>query len=143
MQARGEFEVRVQSLPSYAQGKDGITLGRMSIDKTFSGDLQGQSKGEMLSAKNADKQAAGYVAIEQISGNLDGRQGSFVMQHYGTMQGANQHLVLEVLPHSATGQLQGLSGRMLINLSGGQHSYVFDYRLPEPESADAPDESMS
>ncbi|MBT1063633.1 DUF3224 domain-containing protein [Bowmanella sp. Y26] len=134
MQARGEFEVRVQSLPSYTQGKEGVSLGRMSIDKIFSGDLEGKSKGEMLSAKNTDKSSAGYVAIEQISGTLGGREGSFVMQHYGTMQGANQHLVLEVLPHSATGELQGLTGRMLINITSGRHSYVFDYRLPDTDA---------
>ncbi|GAA0361167.1 DUF3224 domain-containing protein [Bowmanella denitrificans] len=133
MQARGEFEVRVQQMPSYAQGKDGVSLGRLSIDKTFSGDIDGISKGEMLSAKSANKSSAGYVAIEQVSATLAGRRGSFVLQHFGTMRGPSQHLLLEVVPDSATGELAGLSGSMTIRIDSGRHFYLFDYHLPKTE----------
>ena len=129
MKVSGKFEVKVKPLDSYAQGTNGISLGRMSIDKTFDGDLQAQSKGEMLSAMTSEKGSAGYVAIEQVSGTLSGRKGGFVLQHFGTMNKGKDRLILEVVPDSGTGQLSGLTGKMVINIEDGQHFYEFEYEL--------------
>ena len=49
MHASGEFEVNLVPLDPYTSGSEGITLSRMSIDKTFHGDLEAKSQGEMLS----------------------------------------------------------------------------------------------
>ncbi|GAB3032779.1 DUF3224 domain-containing protein [Bowmanella dokdonensis] len=130
MQAKGEFQVNLKPMGCYAKGQNGINLGRMAIDKTFAGELSGTSKGEMLSAMTQSKGSAGYVAIEQVSGELAGRQGSFVLQHYGTMHQANQHLILEVVPASGTDELLGLTGSMSIRIENGRHFYQFDYQLP-------------
>ena len=130
MQATGEFEVSLQPLDSFAQGSEGMTLGRMSIDKAFTGDLAATSQGEMLTAVTAVKGSAGYVAIEQVSGTLHGKRGTFVLQHFGLMQGDQNRLILEVVPDSATGQLAGLTGTMTINIEDdGAHIYAFDYAL--------------
>lgn len=130
MKASGEFEVKMAPLDAYASGSDGNQLGRMSIDKTFSGDLNAASKGEMLSAMTAVKGSAGYVAIEQVSGKLAGKSGSFVLQHFGTMNNGNDRLVLEVVPDSGTGQLTGLTGTMKIIIDSGKHFYEFEFELP-------------
>ncbi len=129
MQATGEFEVNLQPLDTYATGEDEINLGRMSIDKIFSGDLTAKSKGEMLSAMTAVKGSAGYVAIEQVRGSLSGRNGSFVLQHFATMSHGKNRLVLEVVPDSGTGELIGLSGKMSIKIESGKHYYEFDYEF--------------
>ena len=129
MKIAGKFEVKLNTLDSYAQGIDGINLGRMSIDKSFSGDLVATGKGEMLSAMTAVKGSAGYVAMEQISGSLSGREGSFVLQHFGTMDKGKDRLTLEVVPDSGTGQLAGLTGEMAIHMEDGQHYYEFEYEL--------------
>ena len=129
MKVSGKFEVKLRPLEPYARGVDGISLGRMSIDKTFDGELQANSQGEMLSAMTPEKGSAGYVAIEQVSGTLAGKQGGFVLQHFGTMNRGKDHLVLEVVPGSGSGQLSGLSGKMAINIEDGQHFYEFDYEL--------------
>ena len=129
MQATGEFDVNLRALDAYARGKEGIKLGRMSIDKTFRGDLAGTSIGEMLSAMTTVKGSAGYVAIEQVSGSLAGKKGNFVLQHFGTINKGQSSLVLEVVPDSGSGQLAGLSGTMAIKLDEGRHSYEFDYEL--------------
>ena len=82
--ATGTFEVKL--VPQGAEDKtDGSTLARMSIDKQFRGDLEGTSKGEMLSAMTGVKGSAGYVAIERVTGTLQGHSGSFVLQHNATM----------------------------------------------------------
>jgi hypothetical protein len=129
MKVSGEFEVHLKPLDVYARGSDGINLGRMSIDKTFSGDLTAVSKGEMLSAMTAVKSSASYVAIEQVQGNLGGKTGSFVLQHYGIMNQGQNRLMLEVVPDSGTGQLAGLSGKMSIEIKDGKHFYEFEYEL--------------
>ena len=129
MKASGEFTVTLTSLDDDFVADDGIGSSRRRIEKTFQGDLDAVSRGEMLSVITAVKGSAGYVAIEQVKGKLAGRQGSFVLQHYGTLNRGAEHLKLEVVPDSATGELEGLSGFMLIILEKGQHFYEFDYQL--------------
>lgn len=106
------------------------TLGRMLLDKVYKGDLAATASGEMLSAVTDTKGAAGYVAVESIAGVLQGRQGSFVVRHAGTMADGKQELSIVIVPHSGTGQLEGISGTMGIRIEAGQHFYDLDYSLP-------------
>lgn len=131
--ARGPFDVKLtpQTLHTEMQGPPFEKLGRMSIDKTFHGVLEAKSRGEMLSSLTGVKGSAGYVAIERVEGSLDGRRGTFVLQHSGTMNGGTQSLTITVVPDSGTGQLAGLEGRMAILIDAGKHSYDFEYTLPD------------
>ncbi|WP_428236275.1 DUF3224 domain-containing protein [Gracilimonas sp.] len=129
MKISGEFEVKLNPIKAYAEGAKGISLNRMSIDKTFYGDLNATSKGEMLSAMTSVKGSAGYVAVEQVTGTLSGKEGSFVLQHYGIMNKGEQQLILEVVPDSGTDELEGLKGKMAINIADGKHFYEFEYEL--------------
>jgi Protein of unknown function (DUF3224) len=127
--ASGTFDVKLT--PQAAEDGD-AGLGRMAIDKQFHGDLEGTSKGFMLSsAATVVKGSGGYVAMERITGTLKGRTGSFVLQHSGTMTRGTPHLSVTVVPDSGTGQLEGLTGTMAIKIEQGKHSYDFDYTLPE------------
>lgn len=126
--ASGTFEVKLTPQPS-DDYFDATLLGRLTIDKTFVGDLEATSKGQMLSAMTAIKGSAGYVALERVTGNLHGRKGTFVLQHSGTANRGEQHLELAVVPDSGTDELSGLSGRMAITIENKQHFYVFDYTL--------------
>jgi uncharacterized protein DUF3224 len=129
MKISGIFEVKLSPLDLSVQGLDGVNLSRRSIDKQFKGALEATSKGEMLSAMTAVKGSAGYVAVEQVSGSLGGKKGSFVLQHFGTMENGANRLILEVVPNSGSGELAGLAGKMAIKIEGGQHSYEFEYEL--------------
>ena len=129
-QARGPFDVKVNPLDAYNKD-EGAGLARMSIDKQYHGDLEATSKGEMLAAGSGGKGASGgYVALERVSGTLHGRGGSFVLQHNATMTRGEPHLNIIVVPDSGTGALGGLSGKMMIIIADGKHSYEFDYILP-------------
>ena len=130
MKITGTFDVNLKPLDTYAQGQHGVTLARTSIDKTFHGELDASSNGEMLSAVTAVPGSAGYVAMEQVAGRLAGRQGSFALQHFGTMSDGQNRLVLEVVPDSGAGGLEGLTGAMDIRIEGGQHYYDFEFELP-------------
>ena len=131
MKISGSFEVALNPLETYAAGNNGVNLGRMSIDKTFSGELSAQSKGEMLTASSAVPGSAGYVAIEQVIGDLSGRKGSFVLQHYGRMDKDKNYLLLEVVPGSGTGELKGMKGNMNIRIENTHHFYDLDYEISE------------
>lgn len=129
MRISGEFEVKLEPINSHAKGTDNIALGRMAITKTFTGELAATSQGEMLSAITPTQGSAGYVAIEQVTGTVSGKQGSFVLQHFGLMNKGESSLVVNVVPDSRTGELTGLTGSMQINIENGKHYYVFDYDL--------------
>ena len=103
----------------------------MTIDKQFHGALEATSKGQMLTAGTSVKGSAGYVAIEKVSGILDGRSGSFVLQHSGIMNRGTPQLTISVVPDSGTEQLVGLSGTMNIIIADGKHSYEFEYMFAE------------
>ena len=126
MHARGAFDVKLNVLPA---SDPGANLSRMSIDKQFHGDLEGTSQGEMLSVMTDVKGSAGYVAIERVSATLNGRRGSFVLQHNATMNRGEPSLNIIVVPDSGSGELAGLSGTMRIIIADGKHSYEFDYAL--------------
>ena len=124
--ASGTFEVK---LSPQDQGAD-MPVGRMSIDKQFAGDLAGTSKGQMLMASSGSvKDSAGYVAIEKVTGTLNGRRGSFYLQHNGVMTRGVGELTITVIPDSGTEQLVGLRGKMNIIIAEGKHSYEFEYTL--------------
>jgi Protein of unknown function (DUF3224) len=126
--ASGTFDVK---LTPKDQGAD-ATVGAMTIDKEFHGDLAGTSTGQMLMASSSSvKDSAGYVAIEKVTGTLNGRRGTFYLQHSGIMTRGAGELTITVIPDSGTDQLVGLTGRMNIIIAAGKHSYDFDYTLPD------------
>jgi hypothetical protein len=124
--ASGTFEVKLN--PQDDKSED-ATLNRMTMEKEFHGDLEGTSKGQMLSAATAVQGSAGYVAIERVNGALNGLRGTFVLQHFGIMDRGNPDLRINVVPDSGTGQLAGISGNMAIRIENGKHFYQFDYTL--------------
>jgi hypothetical protein len=126
--ASGTFEVKLNP-QSLADTAADALLGRLSIDKQFHGALEGSSRGEMLSARTAVNDSAGYVAIERVNATLDGRKGTFVLQHNGTMTRGQQQLTITIVPDSGTGELVGLTGTMSIRIADGKHFYELQYSL--------------
>ena len=126
--AVGTFDVVLK--PQTPDEKLGApTVGSMSIDKQFHGDLEATSKGQMLAVGTAVEGSAGYVAMERVSGKLHDHSGTFALQHSGTMTRGAAQLTVTVVPDSGTGQLVGLSGKMTIDIVDGKHLYEFEYTL--------------
>ncbi len=132
--ASGSFEVSVKPLAnSPFLNEDGSAdpmLGRFLLTKKFVGDLDASARGHMLSAGTPVKGSAGYVAIDQVTGSLDGRKGSFILQHSGSMKRGVPTLSVMVVPDSGTGELTGLTGTLNINIVEGKHFYDFLYSFP-------------
>ena len=128
MIVKGSFEVKVSAEPAH-DVVDGVALSRATCDKRFSGPLDATGLVSMLAVRSPVEGSAAYVAIERISGTLDGKRGTFVVQHVGTMTRGGPSLVITIAPDSGTGELAGISGRMSIQIIEGKHFYELDYDL--------------
>ena len=127
MTARGTFEVKITQQPQ--DDSAGGPFSRLFLDKQFQGDLKATSKGQMMAAGTAVEGSGAYVALELVNGSLNGKQGSFILQHKGTMRQGEYSLSVTVVPDSGTGELTGITGDMKIIIEGGKHSYEFEYSL--------------
>jgi hypothetical protein len=128
--AHGTFEVKLSPQPP-DDAAAGSPVGRLLLDKQFQGDMEGESRGQMLGVRTAVEGSAGYVAMEQFVGTLDGRRGTFVLQHSGTMTRGAQQSSITVVPDSGADELAGLAGSMEIKIEDGKHYYDFEYTLDE------------
>ena len=84
----------------------------------------------LMASSESEKGSAGYVAIEKVTGTLNGRRGTFYLQHNATMNRGIGDLNIIVIPDTGSDQLSGLTGKMNIIIEAGKHSYEFDYELP-------------
>ena len=124
--ATGTFEVKMMPADDKSEDK---SMGRMTIEKEWHGDLEGTSVGQMLTGGDVTKGSAGYVAIEKFTGTVNGRKGSFILQHSATMTRGVGQLTITVVPDSGTDQVRGISGKLIIKIEGGKHYYDFEYSL--------------
>ncbi len=129
--AAGTFDVKVIPQKPDNLEAEAANFQRLSLDKQFHGALEAISKGEMIGVMTEVKGSAGYVAMERVTGTLDGRKGTFVLQHSGTMTHGDSRMSVTVVPDSGTGELAGISGAMTIKIEEGKHFYNFEYQLPQ------------
>lgn len=129
MIAKGTFEVKITPLKDEEAVADG-KIQRLSIAKTFTGDIVGTSRGQMLGIGTDIKDSGAYVAAEVVTATLDGKKGTFSLYHNGTMQGGNFDLQVRIVPDSGTDALKGIKGSMKIVIEGGKHFYELEYFLP-------------
>jgi len=125
MHAAGTFDVTLVT-----QKDTDTTVGRMTIDKVFHGDIEATSKGQMLASMGTEPGSGAYVAIEKVTGTVHGKKGSFALHHVGVMDRNTQSLKVLVIPDSGTDELKGIAGSLKIIIDGKKHSYEFDYTLP-------------
>jgi hypothetical protein len=126
--ATGTFEVKMLP-PAGGAPEDGFL--RLALEKTFEGGLDGASKVAMLATSDGRSPEGGYVALERFTGQLDGKSGSFIMQHSGIMAPGSMELRVLVSPGSGTGELAGITGKLEIRREGKQHFYTLEYQLPQ------------
>ena len=123
----GTFQVKVSPRPVAPEGFAGMTL-----EKTYTGALEARASGEMLSGGNPSTGNAGYVAMERVTGKLDGHDGSFVMMQSGVMStGAEPAMTATIVPGSGTGALSGIYGTMTLGMTGGEHRYTINYAISQ------------
>lgn len=126
MTATGSFNITLTP-----QTDDGFESGRMTIDKVYSGELEGTGKGQMLSLRTAVAGSASYVALETVHGTVGDRTGSFTLQHNGSMIRGESKLQVNIVPDSGTEELKGISGTMEIDKVDEKHNYTLTYSITE------------
>lgn len=127
--ASGTFDVKVT--PVKEGDNADSAMGRMLLDKQYHGPLEAKAQGQMLTAMTPVQESGAYVAVERVSGALNGRRGSFMLQHNGTMTRGVYSLSITVVPDSGTEELTGLTGKLNITITEGKHFYDFEYSLPD------------
>src|SRR5690349_21459656 len=73
--------------------------------------IEGTGVAEVLTAQGGA--GGGYFASERIEATLEGRQGAFVIQHWGLADRADQSSKGSTLPNSGTGELTGITGHAM------------------------------
>ena len=111
---------------------DGGKLCRARVTKTFHGDLVGTSTVEMVSVLTPVETSRAYFAVERFEGSVNGRKGSFVLQHSALSLPDPAAPSWAVMPDAGGGELRGLTGtgHIVIAPDGG-HTFALDYELPE------------
>jgi Protein of unknown function (DUF3224) len=123
-EAVGTFEITMTP-----QG-DALPISHFTLQKSYTGPMIASSTGHMLAYRSETDGSAGYVAMESVEGILDGRRGSFVLQHTGLMDRGEPSLSVVVVPDSGTNELAGIAGSLTIDIKDGVHHYVLIYNLP-------------
>jgi hypothetical protein len=132
--AKGSFGVKLAPL-AFEDVPPQALLGRLSLDKTFEGDLVATSRGQMLTAGDNRSGSGVYVAVERVTGTVGGKSGTFALHHTGIMDRGNPSLEIRIVPGSGTGELVGITGTLTIEIRDKQHYYALEYDLP-PRGAD-------
>jgi hypothetical protein len=125
---KGQFSIKATPL-ELTEAEKRLGVSRVMFEKRFSGPLAATSTVSMLGFMNKDLGSGGYVALERIEGTLNGRKGTFCLQHSSTMNRGNPKQSITVVPDSGTDELIGLSGEMKIDISNGEHFFTFEYSL--------------
>lgn len=112
---------------AYDEPAEGPALTRIHVEESFSGDITGDGVVEFLQAAGADGSAS-FVGIERVTGQIGGRQGTFLLQDAGTVAGSIVSGDWFVIPGSGTGQLAGLRGEGGFRANLGEGAQVhLDY----------------
>ena len=125
--ATGRIEVKTYKPQPYEEVDDGPNLVEIHVTETFSGDIEGEGVVRFLQAVRPDGSAS-FVGIERVTGSIGGRQGSFLLQDAGTLEGTTVKGDWFVIPGSGTGELAGLRGEGGFEAQLGEHASVtLDY----------------
>jgi len=111
---------------------DGVKLAKARVTKTWRGELEGTSVTQLLTVLTPVETSRAYFAVERFEGSVNGRRGSFVLQHSALSLPDAAAPSWAVMPEAASGELRGLTGtgEIVITPDGG-HTFTLDYELPD------------
>jgi hypothetical protein len=121
--AKGKFEINM-----VPHQDDDAPAGRMTINKSYHGNIEGTGVGQMISKRTKSGKAI-YFAIEEFSGKVNGKNGAFTLIHNGVMDKTSQSLDIIIMEGSTSGELTNINGSMSIVQEGGTHHYELTYEL--------------
>lgn len=125
--ATGAFTIDIWNAQPYDE-RDGVTLTRAHVTKTFHGEIEGTSTAELLLVGTAVEGSAAYVGIERVTAAVNGHAGSFILKHNAVSAHGAQVGEWTIVPDSGSGALRGISGTARIEIGpDGSHTLALDY----------------
>ena len=125
------FQVTGWDAAPYDEMPEAPTLSRVTVKKTFDGELKGESTAQLLMCACEDG-SAGYTVLERVVGELGGRAGSFVMIHGGTHTPQETSRALGfIMPNSGTGELEGISGAVEFKADENGKTIILDFAFAD------------
>jgi len=107
--ATGSFQFTRWDEQPFSEIEGGPKLTHAQVSNRFQGDIMGESTLAYLMVYH-DERRASFSGLERLTGQLDGRAGSFVLQHSGVFADGTVEATWSIVPDSATGALRGLRG---------------------------------
>lgn len=108
-QIKCTFNIDSWNEEPFSTSENGPKLNRASVKQTYSGSLDAKSTLEYLMTTFEDGRSS-FIGIEEIIGELEGKSGSFLLNHTGTHEDDVAKSTFEIIPNSGTGELEGISG---------------------------------
>jgi hypothetical protein len=127
--ANARFSIKSWDEKPYSEGKDLPRMTRASVDKTFTGDIDGEGHVEYVMMYRSDGTAA-FVGLERITGRIAGRNGSFVLQRTGVFEDGQAKESYSVVTGSGTGELRSLRGEGTSSVGhAADYPFALNYEL--------------
>jgi hypothetical protein len=127
--ANARFAITSWNEQAYSEGEHQPKLTRASVNKTYTGDIEGDGQVEYLMMYRSDGSAT-FVGLERVAARIGGQSGSFVLQRSGVFEDGQAKEAYSVIPGSATGELLGLRGEGTSSVGHGlEHPFVLRYEL--------------
>ena len=126
---KGHFAIKNWDEKPYSEGDGLPKLTKASVEKTFTGDLEGEGHVEYLMMYRSDGTAA-FVGLERITGRIGAKTGTFVLQRIGVFENGEAKENYSVVPGSGTGDLTGLKGEGDSAVGHGmEHPFELSYEF--------------
>jgi hypothetical protein len=127
--AAGTFELASWDENTYEEMEDGAKLTQASVTQKFDGDIVGDGSVQWLMAYRGDGTAR-FVGLQRVNASIGDRKGSFILETAGDFDGKMATWDAAVVPGSADGDLEGLSGQGKFGaVHGPNASFELEYDL--------------
>lgn len=123
------FQITGWDEKTYEEIGSGAKLTQAKVTLSYEGAIEGTSSIDYLMSYTVDGTAS-FVGLERVSGAIDGKSGTFVMQHVGSFSDGVARSAWTIVAGSGTGDLQNLRGNGNYVAGHGEPAQVsFSYSL--------------
>jgi Protein of unknown function (DUF3224) len=120
------FQVTAWETQNTDETTENPTLSRITVKKSFDGEVKGESTGELLMCASSDN-SAGYTIMDRFTVEIANQKGSFVAIHGGMTD--EMKASGKIVPGSGTDELAGISGTLEFKSDEDGKRIILDYSL--------------
>lgn len=135
MKAKGTYAVKKWEENPYEQISSETKMTKASVEYLVSGEINGSAFVEYLmfykyfDADDQHKSSAVYTGLIRFTGNVQGKEGSFVIEDHGTFENGSAGSTLRIIEDSGSGELKGIQGTGRYSATKDGAQIELDYKL--------------